>query len=63
MTESIISGIAVVALIVFLSASNAIFEMRKFERERKTREFELIKQQEEWLLRSEERRVGKECRL
>ena len=50
MTESIISGIAVVALIVFLSASNAIFEMRKFERERKTRELELIKQQEEWLL-------------
>ena len=50
MTESIISGIAVVALIVFLSASNAIFEMRKLERERKTRELELIKQQEEWLL-------------
>ena len=50
MTESIISGIAVVALIVFLSASNAIFEMRKFERERKTRELELIKQQEEWLM-------------
>ena len=50
MTESIISGIAVVALIVFLSASNAIFEMRKLERERKTREIELIKQHEEWLL-------------
>ena len=50
MTESIISGIAVVAFIVFLSASNAIFEMRKLERERKTRELELVKQQEEWLL-------------
>ena len=50
MTESIIGGIAVVAFIVFLSASNAIFEMRKLERERKTRELELIKQQEEWLL-------------
>ena len=50
MTDSIISGIAVVAFIVFLSASNAIFEMRKLERERKTRELELIKQQEEWLL-------------
>ena len=50
MTESIISAIAVVAFIVFLSASNAIFEMRKLERERKARELELIKQQEEWLL-------------
>ena len=50
MTESIISGIAVVAFIVFLSASNAIFEMRKLERDRKTIELELIKQQEEWLL-------------
>ena len=50
MTESIIGGIAVVAFIVFLSASNAIFEMRKLERERKARELELIKQQEEWLL-------------
>ena len=50
MTESIIGGITVVAFIVFLSASNAIFEMRKLERERKTRELELIKQQEEWLL-------------
>ena len=50
MTESIIGGIAVVAFIVFLSASNAIFEMRKLERERKTRELELIKQQEEWLM-------------
>ena len=50
MTESIISGIAVVAFIVFLSASNAIFEMRKLERERKEREMELIRQQEEWLL-------------
>ena len=50
MTESIIGGILVIAFIVFLSASNAIFEMRKLERERKTRELELIKQQEEWLL-------------
>ena len=50
MTESIIGGIAVVAFIVFLSASNAIFEMRKLERERKDRELELIKQQEESLL-------------
>jgi len=50
MTENIIGGIAVVAFIVFLSASNAIFDMRKLERERKTRELELIKQQEEWLL-------------
>lgn len=50
MTESIISGIAIVAFIVFLSASNAIFEMRKLERERKARELELIKQQEEWLM-------------
>ena len=50
MTESIIGGIAVVAFIVFLSASNAIFEMRKLERERKARELELIKQQEEWLM-------------
>ena len=50
MTDSIISGIAVVAFIVFLSASNAIFEMRKLERELKEREMELIRQQEEWLL-------------
>jgi len=50
MTENIIGGIAVVAFIVFLSASNAIFDMRKLERERKTRELELIKQQEEWLM-------------
>ena len=50
MAESIIGGIAVVAFIVFLSASNAIFEMRKLKRERKNRELELIKQQEEWLL-------------
>ena len=50
MTESIVGAIAVVAFIVFLSASNAIFEMRKLERERKARELELIKQQEEWLL-------------
>ena len=50
MTESIIGGIALVAFIVFLSASNAIFEMRKLERERKDRELELIKQQEEWLM-------------
>jgi hypothetical protein len=50
MAESIIGGIAVVAFVVFLSASNAIFEMRKLERERKARELELIKQQEEWLL-------------
>ena len=50
MTESIVGGIAVVAFIVFLSASNAIFEMRKLERERKDREMEFIKQQEEWLL-------------
>ena len=50
MTESIVGGIAVVAFIVFLSASNAIFEMRKLERERKVRDLELIKQQEEWLL-------------
>ena len=50
MTESITSAILVIAFIVFLSASNAIFEMRKLERERKTRELELIKQQEEWLL-------------
>ncbi len=50
MTESIIGGIAIVAFIVFLSASNAILEMRKLERERKERELELIKQQEEWLL-------------
>ena len=49
MTE-VLGAIAVVALIVFLSASNAIFEVRKFERERKTREIGLIKQQEEWLL-------------
>ena len=50
MTESIIGAVAVVAFIVFLSASNAIFEMRKLERERKARELELIKQQEEWLM-------------
>ena len=50
MTESITSAILVIAFIVFLSVSNAIFEMRKLERERKTRELELIKQQEEWLL-------------
>ena len=50
MTESIIGGIAVVTFIVFLSASNAIFEMRKLELERKTRELEFIKQQEEWLM-------------
>ena len=50
MTESITSAILVIAFIVFLSASSAIFEMRKLERERKTRELELIKQQEEWLL-------------
>ena len=50
MTESIIGAVVVVAFIVFLSASNAIFEMRKLERERKARELELIKQQEEWLL-------------
>ena len=50
MTESITSAILVIAFIVFLSASNAIFEMRKLERERKARELELIKQQEEWLL-------------
>ena len=49
MTE-ILGAVAVVAFIVFLSASNAIFEMRKLERERKARELELIKQQEEWLL-------------
>ena len=46
----VLGAIAVVAFIVFLSASNAIFEMRKLERERKTRELELIKQQEEWLM-------------
>ena len=50
MTESITSAILVIAFIVFLSASNAIFEMRKLERERKERELALIKQQEEWLL-------------
>lgn len=50
MTESIVGAIVVVAFIVFLSASNAIFEMRKLERERKDRELELIKQQEEWLM-------------
>ena len=50
MTESITGAILVIAFIVFLSASNAIFEMRKLERERKTRELELIKQQEDWLL-------------
>ena len=50
MTESITSAILVIAFIVFLSASNAIFEMRKLERERKARELELIKQQEERLL-------------
>ena len=50
MTESITSAILAIAFIVFLSASNAIFEMRKLERERKARELELIKQQEEWLL-------------
>ena len=50
MAESITSAILVIAFIVFLSASNAIFEMRKLERERKARELELIKQQEEWLL-------------
>ena len=50
MTESITSAILVIAFIVFLSASNAIFEMRKLERERKARELELIKQQEEWLM-------------
>ncbi len=50
MTESITSAILAIAFIVFLSASNAIFEMRKLERERKDRELELIKQQEEWLL-------------
>ena len=50
MTESITSAILVIAFIVFLSVSNAIFEMRKLERERKARELELIKQQEEWLL-------------
>ena len=49
MTE-VLGAIAVVAFIVFLSASNAIFEMRKLERERKEREMELIRQQEEWLL-------------
>ena len=50
MTESITSAILVIAFIVFLLASNAIFEMRKLERERKARELELIKQQEEWLM-------------
>ena len=50
MTETITSAILVIAFIVFLSASNAIFEMRKLERERKARELELIKQQEEWLM-------------
>ena len=50
MAESITSAILVIAFIVFLSASNAIFEMRKLERERKARELELIKQQEEWLM-------------
>ena len=50
MTESITSAILAIAFIVFLSASNAIFEMRKLERERKARELELIKQQEEWLM-------------
>ena len=50
MTESITGAILVIAFIVFLSASNAIFEMRKLERERKARELELIKQQEEWLM-------------
>ena len=50
MTESITSAILVIAFIVFLSASSAIFEMRKLERERKERDLELIKQQEEWLL-------------
>ena len=50
MTESITGAILVIAFIVFLSASNAIFEMRKLERERKARELELIKQQEEWFM-------------
>lgn len=50
MTESITSAILAIAFVVFLSASNAIFEMRKLERERKARELELIKQQEEWLM-------------
>ncbi|RYT48831.1 hypothetical protein EAJ09_18150 [Bacteroides stercoris] len=33
-----------------LSASNAIFEIRKLERERKERDLKALKEQEDWLL-------------
>lgn len=48
--SEIIGGLAVLGFIVILSASNAIFEIRKLERERKERDLKALKEQEDWLL-------------
>lgn len=48
--SEILGGIAVIGFIVMLSASNAIFEIRKIEKERRQRELKMMKEQEDWLL-------------
>ncbi|MTU02680.1 hypothetical protein GMD33_13605 [Parasutterella excrementihominis] len=48
--SELIGGLAVLGFIVMLSASNAIFEIRKLERERKERDLKALKEQEDWLL-------------
>lgn len=48
--SELIGGIVVIGFIVMLAASNAIFEIRKLERERKDRELKMMKEQEDWLL-------------
>lgn len=48
--SEIIGGLAVLGFIVMLASSNAIFEIRKLERERKERDLKALKEQEDWLL-------------
>ena len=48
--SEITGGLTVLGFIVMLSASNAIFEIRKLERERKERDLKALKEQEDWLL-------------
>ena len=48
--SEITGGLAVLGFIVMLSASNAIFEICKLERERKERDLKALKEQEDWLL-------------
>ena len=48
--SEITGGLAALGFIVMLSASNAIFEIRKLERERKERDLKALKEQEDWLL-------------